>query len=902
MALREDLVLKANGLYTYSDQLSEVPEGSLRRAVNVVIDKDGLVSPRRGFQNLAGTVGGAVDELFTYTYRGTNYLLSHYDNDTLAAYDDDTDTWTPYATGISQPTNAENIRSARSNKNIYFTSNQGVQKLDDIAGDLQDAGAPEGLDFQATLEDLLGTANWLPTGEFVAYRHVWGYIDNNDNLVLGAPSSPLVIENTDGATRGVTLEVTIPTTSVDSSWFLQIYRTNTNVAAPGDNMQLTLEQTLNSVTTTLTAGIDDLVTTITVDDVSELPTAGYIQINNEVIQYTGISGNDLTGATRGVDGTTAASHLLGDTVTKDDIRNGTFIATDYTFDAFLGADLYTNATQEGVLQSNFQPPQCVDLALFQNYLFYAGTQTTYSFSATLLGAKLTSPETPLQLTLDDTVTINGVTYTAKATEDIASDHFEVFDTASTATNIESTARSLVRVINRSTNNTDIWAVYDSGDAELPGKIRLFERDFGDATAFTFTSSRGAAWTPNTTTAQTATNDDKPNRLFFSKFQQPESVPLLNFFDVGAANDRILRIVPLRTILLIFTTAGIYKLSGTTQSSFSVTLLDDTAKLIAPRSLVTLNNTAVGLFDQGVAQVSYSSVQVLSRPIEGELNEIRGDTVDTLEPHCFGISYESDRKYILGIPTSNTSTRADIFYVYNTVTRSWTNYDLQESAGIVRDEDDKLYLAVSDNVIVERKSFDETDYVEPEFSVTVNAVSGTTLTLASVAGILAGYQYFESVSKFSTIQSVDAATSTIVVLDDLNWTTGTYEVRPFITTDIEWNPALAGSPNILKQFSEVTLLVNRPIQEATISFKTLASSDFEDVDVVDNSLGLWGLFEWGNVPWGGSTTVFRYRTYVPRNKQRDSALILRLRQNTVYNDFEIAGWSLVFRNISNRVTR
>jgi len=71
--------------------------------------------------------------------------------------------------------------------------------------------------------------------------------------------------------------------------------------------------------TTLTNGINDAVTTgIILNDVSQFPDAGtnFIKIDNEEISYTGISGNELTGVTREVRGTSAAAHSGGATVTS----------------------------------------------------------------------------------------------------------------------------------------------------------------------------------------------------------------------------------------------------------------------------------------------------------------------------------------------------------------------------------------------------------------------------------------------------------------------------------------------------------------------------------------------------------------------------------------------------------
>jgi hypothetical protein len=78
-------------------------------------------------------------------------------------------------------------------------------------------------------------------------------------------------------------------------------------------------ETAGEPTTTLTNGINSAVTTgIILGDVSQFPDAGtnFIKIDNEEISYTGISGNELTGVTREVRGTSAAAHSGGATVTS----------------------------------------------------------------------------------------------------------------------------------------------------------------------------------------------------------------------------------------------------------------------------------------------------------------------------------------------------------------------------------------------------------------------------------------------------------------------------------------------------------------------------------------------------------------------------------------------------------
>lgn len=72
----------------------------------------------------------------------------------------------------------------------------------------------------------------------------------------------------------------------------------------------------NNAADTLNGAITDSATTITLNDASEFPTPGTNEIayatiddgtNVEIITYTGISTNDLTGVTRGVDGTSGTA-------------------------------------------------------------------------------------------------------------------------------------------------------------------------------------------------------------------------------------------------------------------------------------------------------------------------------------------------------------------------------------------------------------------------------------------------------------------------------------------------------------------------------------------------------------------------------------------------------------------
>ena len=74
----------------------------------------------------------------------------------------------------------------------------------------------------------------------------------------------------------------------------------------------------DGVTSTLTAAIANTTATtgITIASKDRMPDSGTINVGSENISYTGFSGLELTGVTRGVNGTTAATHSDGAAITN----------------------------------------------------------------------------------------------------------------------------------------------------------------------------------------------------------------------------------------------------------------------------------------------------------------------------------------------------------------------------------------------------------------------------------------------------------------------------------------------------------------------------------------------------------------------------------------------------------
>ncbi|GAG62767.1 unnamed protein product, partial [marine sediment metagenome] len=121
------------------------------------------------------------------------------------------------------------------------------------------------------------------------------------------------------------------------------------------------------------------------------------------------------------------------------------------------------------------------------------------------------------------------TYTFKASENIASKQVLLATAGSVSQNIDDTARSLVTVINR--NSGTVYAYYISGTEDVPGMILLEARTLSDIEFFVKVGAGvdGKAFNPTLPedNSEVSSNQESPNRIYFSKTNVPEAVPLVS---------------------------------------------------------------------------------------------------------------------------------------------------------------------------------------------------------------------------------------------------------------------------------------------------------------------------------------------------------------------------------------
>lgn len=76
-------------------------------------------------------------------------------------------------------------------------------------------------------------------------------------------------------------------------------------------------------------------------------------------------------------------------ITSSDVANGFARFSDSSEDTDLGASLYTNSSQDGILQGNEVPPLAYDVAWFKNHMFYANTKQRHRITVYLNSAETT---------------------------------------------------------------------------------------------------------------------------------------------------------------------------------------------------------------------------------------------------------------------------------------------------------------------------------------------------------------------------------------------------------------------------------------------------------------------------------------------------------------------------------
>ena len=928
--------LQAAGLQTYFQTLMEISPGALLKANNTVINRSGVIEPRRGIKAYGSSFGTTLDrckQLLEYKGR----ILRHVGN--KLAYDNGSGTFTNFSGDYLEPVSGYRIKSAEAKSNFYFTTSDGVKKIAarsaadlSITNVVEDAGGPKAIAGDLSLN---GASGFLLNNNTVSYRILWTQTDRNQNLIFGAPSASMQINNASGGTRNVQLDFQIPynVTSVDYKY--RIYRSEMSASGtPSDELYQVYEAS---------------------------PTAGQL----------------------------AAKQVSVVDSLAEDLRIG-------------GVPLYTNQySGEGILKSNEPPPSAKDIALFNGHMFYANTRTRHSTQFTILDLSSFVNGTST-FVIGTTSPASSFTYTFNTTENIATRTVKL-----NPASIDETAKSLVKVINGNSSEI-VTAYYLSVVGEAPGKILLQRKTLADNAFYIGTTHAAIAtsFSPELGTGGTLTTkvlssvEAIGNRLYYSKFQEIEAVPLLNYIDIGSQDQEILRIISLRESLFVLKGDGVYRLAGDPGPNpvWNVGAFDLTSIIKAPDTAVTLSNSCYYFSNQGIVKLNESTLETISDPIKDKLIPFLS-TNSNIEKVSFAVGYESDKALLVWTVLTKADTQSTVCYRYSILTNSWTEWKIPKTCVVLNSHEDKLYFGSgADNYVeVERKNFDRFDSADREISLSFSSsglsgniikpsgfflisledvilqeqyvtlhqyntllrhldldnglvvrnfyaelkiVSGDNLTFKmsqlvaklNIADPTTNYSLlWTNPSDFSTIQTQFNAVVTALnassgaILANYVQSTGTikYEaivtaldsikrevtlnaVPPFVVgpltlykgikTEIEYAPQHAGSPASFKQYSVGTFMFERrSFYTAQTAYKSDISDSYEEISFYPNAAGTFGTNTFGDSSaFGGQGDQGQIRTYIPLKKQRCRFLGCKFTHGVALESYQLYGLALSVR--------
>ncbi len=865
-AVPPQMIQLANkGLYTMPNALSQVPPGSLLTGENVVVSYDGLLSGRRGIKQYGTALSGANFEVFQeFDYKGTTLIW--YGNSLAVssvdpskyyfAYDSDlAGTWIQTTHPFPGPAYAltDTYRSAQSNDNIYFTSVSGILKTDDPAHALYSAGGLPGLDGSAVLVDSSG---FMSTNTAVAYRMTWSYTDANNNVIQGTPSTRVVIENSSGGSRNVTLTFTIPL-GATTSYSYGIYRSLMSATAatePSDELQLVI--TGNPTSGEITAR------TFTVTDStpeSQLGAALYTNSGQQGISQANnippvasdmcfFNGYMIYGSV-----TTQQVFLLS--LLSAEPTDGIQVGDTFTVTRGLATFTLTAATSENVGLGHFKVftggDPGSDILLTKQSLIhvlnlYASNTICYAFDASTSAAASTLP---------------GDFYLQE--QGIGGGAFGVASSRSTC-----------------------WT-----PALTP------------TPADNLSKSGGGTGTG-----------------LCSKYLEPEAVPVVNTIAVGNPNFEWLRCLPLRNSVIVLKADGLFQLTGatfpftvTTLDTGTILTAPESPAVMNNQVFAYTNQGVVAISETGPGIVSRpieNELQVISSYLYPDFPRVTFGTAYQTDR----------KYILATISSSEQFTKATACYVYDTITEAWTKYiypvaiwDLLESP-----VDHRLYAAsasvVYPYVFRERKTFTDVDFADIELPVTVTGASGLIVMVNSTAQAQVGWSLaqltLESLADAAKILRISVITGIIdathlTVRDLVPWdTTGTvfsaYE-QP-IPINVKYAPITCGNPGIVKFFQEAQFFFqNISFDFITFHFSSdfIASTSPTPLIPKDFAAG-WGTFPWGEIPWGGGTFLAQsMRTYVPLPSKRAHWLNINISLSQAMTQFTYAGMVLTYLDKSLR---
>lgn len=899
-------VLSIKGLSTTPSDLSATPAGSMVIADNIVCDDEDIASPRRGFDLYGQNFGISSDRARKIIVYGSNMLVHtgsklFYSTTVGGAF-------TQYSGAYDEPN--QRITHAEMNRNLYFTSLTGIKKIDSIMQDPKDAGIPKAIHFEVSLT---GTTGFLADTYSVNYKIVWGYRDLNGVLMLGAPSQVVTIKNNAGASRNVAFTIYIPS-GITVNHFVQIYRSEQINGTPSLELAQVYEKTpTDAEITAKSMGGGGTVVDVSADLLrgaflyTNPSLGGAIQANDQpplaktmvkfksyVWYLNTVSKYRLKVTLLGTGSVLPANAIVRINSLVYTARSTENIgAREFQTVGGTGGSATTGSASEDIRQTALSLIRCIN---------QDSSSTVYAY---YLSDNLTTPGDILIEERGIGSQIGFGFYCSTAAFSPASTTGSYITTGTATTDKFTVDVGQNKGIPQS---GDILFVLSSTISEFVGSTPYYCVN-PSTSSFQVSASRGGTpinFTTNGTVSWfwlvTAKNDSFINRAYYSKSQQADAVPLLSFKDIGSNDKQIMSALSLRDSLIVMKEDGFYRISG--DEPFQVDIIDTTIQLIGPDTAVVANNTIYALTNQGIVTVTEAGAEVIGLPIEADIKYLFGKMLSSIKTMAFGVAYETERKYILYLPSSITDTYCTQAYVFNTYTKTFTRWPLSATIGTVDPRTDKLLLGSStlNTLLQETKTYSYLDYADYLSTETIISVTGKVLKMTGIDKLSVGDLIWQSTANNSYVESIDSILNTVTVYDVTNFSLGSCKTYSSIKAKIKWNVDAGHTPTNLKHYSDVSLYFKSNFAgTAKTNFESDISPTVSSVPTYsDFPIQGWGLFEWGTTPWGEEASKKPIRVIVPREHQRCSQLSVEFNHQFAYSAWKLVGISFNFNEGSTRI--
>lgn len=500
------------------------------------------------------------------------------------------------------------------------------------------------------------------------------------------------------------------------------------------------------------------------------------------------------------------------------------------------------------------------------------------------------------------------------------------------------AQELCRAINIY-HDSLMYANYRSGFNEFPGSFTIESKEFIDPIYLRYSVDPGdQAFIQNIPFSFGAgiqfysDNDVKKNWVCPSKVGEPEAVPVLHNIPVGSASAEIVGVASTRDSFIVLKEDGAYRIRGDIYETMIVEPLDLTVKFIKGTRAVlgTINNTIIAFCNQGIVQVTDTSVQLISRRIEDVIQPLIGRDLSRTVLH----GHEADRLFFVSTEAINAG-QARKCWVYNVLNQSWTEIDKvfdhmsidpnNALQGLTIDAANSIYKLWKQRRTntridwcgdwaygsIETDSALYPDKLKGTFTIT----GGQDITPEEGDVILAG-NIFNRITAVSEAGGVYTLTFAQPASYKEDIPTNVFLYKGYESV-VKFAPFHAGLVGRLKHFAQMQIHMRQ--QVITDLFLDFSGSYFNGSDsaawraqnLATVGASGWGFSPWGQFPWGltaganlkaGTEAAAIIRTLVPRFAARSTFIQPRLKHSIAGQPMLIQALSWSIHSMKERVSR